>query len=79
MSGHPKKTPMLISKQNNTVNVLSVHHLDSFNSDDLFRDFNTNKIDTNKIEINSIAEYSSLNKAITIAKSKTINLKSKKE
>ena len=65
---------MLVSKQNNTIDALLVYNLDPFNSNNLFRDFNTNKID-----INSIAECSSLNKATTIAKSKTIDLKSKKE
>jgi len=74
MSRHPKKTPILVSNQNNIVDALSVYYLDSFDSNNLFRDFNTNKI-----EINSIVECFSLNKAITIAKSETVDLKSKKE
>jgi hypothetical protein len=61
------------------VNVSLVHYLDSFNSDNLFRDFNTNEIDINKMEINDIVECFSLNKATTAVKSKTIDLKSKKE
>ena len=74
MSGHPEETPVSVSEQNNTVDVSSVHHLDSFDSDDLFRDFNTNEM-----EIDGMAECSSLNEATTAAKSKTIDLKSKKE
>ena len=65
---------MSVSEQNNTMDVLSVHHLDSFDSDDLFRDFNTNEM-----EIDGMAEYFLLNEATTAAKSKTIDLKSKKE
>jgi hypothetical protein len=61
------------------VNVSFVHYLDSFNSDNLFRDFNSNEIDINKMEINDIVECFSLNKATTAVKSKTIDLKSKKE
>ena len=74
MSRHFKETSISVSKQNNTVDVLSVYYLDSFNSDNLFRDFNINKM-----EINSMVEYFLLNKAITAAKPKTIGLKSKKE
>jgi hypothetical protein len=59
---------VLVSEQNNT-----------FDSDDLFRDFNTNEIDMNEIEIDSIVECFLLNKATTTAKSKIIDLKSKKE
>ena len=69
-----KETPVLVFKQNNTINVLSVHYLNSFDSDNLFRDFNTNKM-----EINSIVECFLLNKTITAVKPKTISLKSKKE
>ena len=65
---------MLVSKQNNALDASSVHYLDSFNSNDLFRDLNTNKI-----EINGMVECSSLNKAMTTTKSKTVDLKSKKE
>ena len=74
MSRHPKETPILVSKQNNTIDALSVYNLDPFNSNNLFRDFNTNKM-----EINGMAECFLLNKAITAAKSKTVDLKSKKE
>ena len=51
-----------------------VYNLDPFNSNDLFRDFNINKM-----EINGMAECFSLNEATTIVKSKTVGLKSKKE
>ena len=74
MSRHPKETPVLVSKQNNTIDASLVYNLDPFNSNNLFRDFNTNKM-----EIDSIVECFSLNKAITAAKSKTVDLKSKKE
>ena len=74
MSKHFKETPVSVSKQNNTVDALLVYNLDLFDSNDLFRDFNINKM-----EIDSTAECSSLNKATTIAKSKTVDLKSKKE
>ena len=74
MSRHPKETSVLVSKQNNTVDALLVYNLDPFNSNNLFRDFNTNKI-----EINGIVECFLLNKAITTAKSKTVGLKFKKE
>ena len=74
MSRHPDETPVSVSEQNNTVDASSVHNLDPFDSDDLFRDFNTNEM-----EIDGMAECSSLNEAITAAKSKTVDLKSKKE
>ena len=74
MSKHFKETPVSVSKQNNTVDALLVYNLDLFDSNDLFRDFNTNEM-----EINGMAEYSSLNEAITAAKFKTIDLKSKKK
>ena len=74
MFRHFKETSMSVFKQNNTIDVLLVHYLDSFNSDNLFRDFNTNKM-----EIDSIIKYSLLNKATTVVKPKTIGLKSKKE
>ena len=56
------------------MNVLLVHYLGSFNSNDLFKDFNMNKM-----EIDGIVEYSLFNKATTAAKPKTIGLKFKKE
>ena len=74
MFRHFKETSMSVFEQNNTIDVLLVHYLDSFNSDNLFRDFNTNKM-----EIDSIIKYSLLNKATTVVKPKTIGLKSKKE
>ena len=74
MPEHTKKTSVSVSKQDNTIDALLIYYLDSFNSNNLFKDFNINKI-----EINSIAKRSLLNKTITIVKSKIINLKSKKE
>ena len=56
---------MSVSEQNNIVDASSVHDLDPFDSDDLFRD-----IDTNEMAIDGMAEFSSLNEATTAAKSK---------
>ena len=65
---------MLVSKQNNTVDALLVYNIDPFDSNNLFRYFNTNEM-----EIDSMAECPLFNKAITAAKPKTIDLKFKKE
>ena len=56
------------------MDILLVHYLNSFDSNNLFRDFNTNEM-----EINGITECSLFNKAITAAKPKIIGLKSKKK
>ena len=74
MPKYIKKTPVSVFKQDNTINTLLVYYLDFFNFNDLFRDFNINKI-----EINNIVKCFLLNKAITIAKSEIVDLKSKKE
>ena len=58
---------------------MSVYYLDSFDSDNLFKDFNTNEIDINEMEIDGIVECSLLNEATTTVKFKTIDLKPKKE
>ena len=44
MPRHFEETPVLVFKQNNIVDALSVHYLDTFNSDNFFRDFNMNKM-----------------------------------
>jgi len=74
ISRYSKETSVSVSKQNNTVDALSVYNVDPFNSNDLFRYFNTNEM-----EIDGIMECPLFNEAITAAKPKTVDLKSKKE